>query len=303
MSRPTIGVALGGGGARGAAHIGVLKVLHEAGIRIDHLAGTSAGAVIGAMYAATLDPDWITDRFRKFIASSVFKDLGMDKLIENRDPHSAFEQIARKMKGQVVLAMSLHRTSIIRKARLEEAFRFLLPVQSFEELQIPLKVVATDLQSCQIVVHDKGNLVEAVVQSGTIPGYVEPTLDGDRLIVDGGVSMPLPTSELREKVDFLIGVDIRKRSLPPMKEINIYEIMMRSNMVTYLRLAQQMSEMSDFVIAPDVQSTNWSEFNRFDQLFDSGIKAANTSLPILKQEIRKRSGLMFALKQWVGHLY
>lgn len=300
MFRPTIGIALGGGGVRGAAHIGVLKVLHESGIPIDHIAGTSAGAVIGAMYAATLDPDWISDRFQKFINSDSFKELGMDKLVENRDPHSAFEQIAKRMKDQVVLAMSLHRTSIIRKNRLEDAFRFLIPVQSFAELKIPLKVVATDLHACETVIYSEGNLLEAVVRSGTIPGYVEPTQHQDKLIVDGGVSMPLPAQVLKGDVDLIIGVDIRKQSLPALEEVNIYEIMMRSNMVTYLKLAQQMSEISDFVIVPDVKSTNWSQFNRFNELFECGVKAAKNSLPDLTREIQKRSGWVFALKQWFG---
>ncbi len=298
MIFPRIGLALGGGGARGAAHIGALKVLHAEGISFDQVAGTSAGAVIGAMYGATRDPEWIEQRFRAFIESDVFKELGTDRLVENRDPHSAFEQIARKVKDQVVLAMSLHRSSIIRKDRLRDAFNFLIPVKTFEELQIPLKVVATDIQSATPVIYESGDLLEAVVQSGTIPGYVEPTKQEEKLIVDGGASMPLPTPVLKDTVDFLIGIDIRKRSIPPLEDVNIYEIMLRSDMVTYLNLTREMRRLADFVIDPDVKNLHWSRFDKFDELLNIGIQAAESSVKSLKKRIKQKSRLKFKFKHW-----
>ena len=224
MPRPIIGLALGGGGARGAAHVGALTILHQHKIPIHQIAGTSAGAVVGAMYAATLDPKWVEKRFREFIKSDIFRGLGTDR-IPNKpiSSSSAFNQVAKKLKDQMVLAMSLHRNSIIKKKRLKDTFKFLIPVKTFEELKIPLKVISTDLNTCKPVVYDSGDLIEAATRSASIPGYVEPTVANGQLLVDGGVSVPLPTTIIRNDVDLLIGIDIRRRGMKPLDEINIYE--------------------------------------------------------------------------------
>jgi len=299
MARPRIGLALGGGGARGAAHVGVLQVLHKNKIPIHQIAGTSAGSVVGAMYAATLDPDWIENRFREFIKSEAFKALGTDRLVgKQASSNSAFDQIAKKIKDQMVLAMSLHRNSIIKKSRLKDAFDFLIPVKSFSELQIPLKIIATDLNTCQHVVYESGDLVEAATRSGTIPGFVEPTEINGQLIVDGGASMPLPTAIIRDVVDVLIGIDIRRRGMKPLDEANIYEIMMRSDMSTYQNLINHYSSSADVLISPDVKDYLWSDFGQFDYFIDEGIQSGENAIMTIRRQISMRKGLNFRLKQW-----
>ncbi|MFQ6612193.1 MAG: patatin-like phospholipase family protein [Fidelibacterota bacterium] len=295
-----LGLALGGGGARGAAHIGALQILQRSKIQISEVAGTSAGAVIGAMYAATLDPEWIEKRFQEFLTDNAYRNLGTDRLIEDRDPHSVFDQIAKRVKDQVVLAMSLHRRSIIKKDRLREAFDFLIPVKTFEELQIPLTVVATDLQTCAPVLYQQGDLIEAAVQSGTIPGYIEPTEFDEQLIVDGGISMPLPTAVFSDSVDFILGIDISRKGVPKLERVNIYEIMMRADLSTYLNLARQLNQKADFIIEPEVRDYRWSRFDKFDELLEAGRRAAEDSIPGLKKEIRLKSGLWNSLKHWFG---
>jgi NTE family protein len=302
MPRPIIGLALGGGGARGAAHVGALTTLHQHKIPIHQIAGTSAGAVVGAMYAATLDPKWVEKRFREFIKSDLFRGLGTDR-ISNKptSSSSAFNQVAKKLKDQMVLAMSLHRNSIIKKKRLKDAFDFLIPVKTFEELKIPLKVISTDLNTCQPVVYDSGDLIEAATRSGTIPGFVEPTEVNGQLLVDGGVSVPLPTTIIRNDVDLLIGIDIRRRGMKPLDEINIYEIMMRSDMSTYQNLIKHFSRDADILISPDVKNYQWSDFDQFDYFFNEGIQSCENAILTIQRQINQRKGLSFRLKQWFGH--
>ena len=302
MPRPIIGLALGGGGARGAAHVGALTTLHQHKIPIHLIAGTSAGAVVGAMYAATLDPKWVEKRFREFIKSDIFRGLGTDR-IPNKpiSSSSAFNQVAKKLKDQIVLAMSLHRNSIIKKKRLKDAFDFLIPVKTFEELKIPLKVISTDLNTCKPVVYDSGDLIEAATRSGSIPGYVEPTVANGQLLVDGGVSVPLPTTIIRNDVDLLIGIDIRRRGMKPLDEINIYEIMMRSDMSTYQNLIKHFSRDADILISPDVKNYQWSDFDQFDYFFNEGIQSCENVILTIQRQINQRKGLSFRLKQWFGH--
>lgn len=293
-----LGLALGGGGARGAAHIGVLQSLHTSGIRIDKIAGTSAGAVVGAMYAATMDPDWIETRFREFLESAVFKALGTDRISVDSNKASVFNQIARKVRDQVILAMSLHRSALIRRNRLTAALEFLIPVRSFEDLKIPLSVVVTDLTTCKPVIYRQGELIKAVVRSATVPGYVEPTEENGSLLVDGSASIPLPTTLLKEETDLVVGVDIRRRGMGPLEEQNIYEIMMRSDQSTYQNLIVQYSLLADILIEPDVKNYLWSQFEKFDDFLNAGQIATAGMIPTIKSELRKRSGIGYRIKQW-----
>ena len=302
MSGPIIGLALGGGGARGAAHVGALQVLHDNQIPIHQIAGTSIGSVVGAMYAATLDPQWIENRFKEFIDSEEFRALGIKHLIDRpSSSSSAFNQVVKKIKDQIVLAMSLHQNSFIKKRRLKDAFKFLIPVATFDELQIPLKIIATDLNACEHVVYETGDLVEAATRSGSIPGFVEPTEIDHQLIVDGGASMSLPTTIIRKEVDILIGIDIRRKGMKPLQETNIYEIVMRSYMITYQNLIENCTKAADVLISPEVEDYQWSEFGKLDYFFNQGFTACENSMSLIRQEIKHKSSLKYRLKQWLGH--
>ena len=299
MKKKTIGLALGGGGARGAAHIGVLQVLHASGIRFDYITGTSAGAVIGAMYAATLDPEWIEQRFRDFIQSPEFEALGTGRMVEDRDPHSPFGQLAKKVRDQFVIVMSLNRSSIIKKEKFKAAMKFLIPVQEFEELRIPIDVTATDLHTGEIVVYSSGDLIEAVVQSGTIPGYIEPTLTEDKILVDGGVGLPNPVPLLKEKVDMSVAIDINKRIRKELTELNIYNILQRSEQITYNILTEHNVSEADVVIRPNVKGLHWSQFEEFDSILKNGQDAAEIMLPTVLLKMRKQQSWFARLKELV----
>ena len=296
MSKLKIGLALGGGGARGAAHIGVLKVLHKNGIVPDVIGGTSAGAAIGAMYAATQDPDWMDNRFREFMSSEVYKELGVERLQSDQSPESVIGQVAKFVQNKLVVAIALTRSSIIKKERLENAFDYLIPVKTFEELKIPLNVYATDLQFGETICYNSGDLIDAVTQSGSIPGFVEPTENNDKLIVDAGVSAPLPVRELEDKADFIIGVDI-SRGAPkkPIKKVNIVEIITRAERITSQYYTDMLSEKSDFLIRPDVLGLHWSEFNKYDILLENGITATTERIEELKKLIKYRKSLRYRL--------
>ena len=136
MTEPFLGLALGGGGARGAAHIGVLQELDKAEIKIDLIAGTSAGSIIGAMYAASNDPFWVESRFRKFMKSESFEGLRSGRMLDDRNPDSVLDQIAKKVKDHYIVMMGLNRESIVKKGPLRRAISFLVPVKNFDELKI-----------------------------------------------------------------------------------------------------------------------------------------------------------------------
>lgn len=296
MPKLKIGLALGGGGARGAAHIGVLKVLHNNDVIPDVIGGTSAGALVGAMYAATKDPEWVNKRFKEFLSSDAYKEMGVDRLQSDQNPESVIGQVTKFVQDKLVFAMTLTRTSIIKKDRLTKAFDYLIPVKTFEELKIPLNVYATDLHSGETICYNSGDLIDAVTQSGSIPGFVEPTKQEDKLIVDAGVSAPLPVCELKDKANFIIGVDI-SRGAPkePMKKVNIIEIITRAERITSQYYTDILAKESDFLIRPDVLGLHWSAFDKYDTLVDNGVKAAKDKIVELKDLIKYRKSLRYRL--------
>lgn len=300
MIQPFLGLALGGGGARGAAHIGVLQELHQGGVKIDTIAGTSAGSVIGAMYAATRDPFWVENRFRDFIKSKPFSGLRSKRLAKGGDPDSVFDQIAKKVSDQYVMMMSLKRRSIIKKDPLLKAIKFLLPVSTFKELKVPLKVISTDLNSCEDRIDDSGDLIEAVVRSCSIPGFVEPSELNNEIIVDGGVGMPIPVPAIKKECVFTLAIDISRYQLKPMKKVNMMEIIKRADMVTSLRLKARLSEEADFVISPNTMGLHWSDFDQFETLIEKGKDAARISLDQLKTSINQKQTIFSKMKEWLS---
>ena len=295
-----IGLGLGGGGARGLAHIGILEVLYENKIPLSIIAGTSAGAVVGAMFAATGDPAWIKDRFKQFFNHDVFNKLGTDRMIPASGQRSPLTQFAQKVRDRMIIALSMQRSSIVKKSRLKDALSYLIPVETFSELLVPLKVVATDLVSSDTVVYSEGDLVEAVVQSSSIPGYVEPTLKEDAVIIDGGIGMPNPVSLLADDADFLISVDIKKKLTRHKLDLNIYDILQRSEEVTHYKLSSDMAAKAHHVVRPKGMHYHWAEFNEMDSLVNKGKAAMEENVQQLRNEIKTYFSYFSRIKRWFG---
>jgi len=252
------------------------------------------------MYAATSDPFWIENQFRKFIDSRPFSGLHIKSILKDRNPDSVIDQITKKISNHYVLLMGLNRISIIKKERLKKAISFLIPCNRFEDLKIPLKIVSTDLNSGNDIISSSGDLIEAIVQSCSIPGFVEPTKINSSLIVDGGVSMPVPILALKNYCDFSLAIDISNYNLKPMKKINIIEILKRSEKITSLRLKSKLSKKADFLIRPDTFGLHWSDFGKFDELIESGKIVAKSNIKKLELAIEKKFSFIDRIKQWLS---
>jgi len=302
MSRKLrIGLALASGGARGAAHIGVLQVLHKNDIPIHSIAGSSVGAVIGALYAATLDPDWVEKRYREYLSSTRFREIGTHHLRKgSKGEDSFFDQLGRSVKDKLVITLALSRKGIVDRKRLVRSIEFLLPVREFSDLKIPLRVVVTDLNTGSELVFTSGDLVEAVVQSSSIPGFVSPLSKNEQVLADGGVTAPLPINCLSNSaLDFTIAVDIARREMESLGNFNLMELIARSEQVTSVKLSNELSKKADFVIKPDVAGAHWSEFHRIDEFIENGRAAALDALPFLKEQMNQRRRWTNFLRKWV----
>ena len=299
-----IGIALGGGGARGAAHIGVLQALESHGIGIDTIAGTSAGAVIGAMYAATLNSDWVRQHYLDFLNSGTFRTMGTHHLRRDTlEKDSFFQQIGRFVRDHLVISLAVHRHGIVDREKLTQSIRYLLPVSSFNELKIPLTITSTDLNSGKEIVTSSGDLVEAVVESSSIPGFIKPLEEKKRLIVDGAVAAPVPVKALLTyKNNVSIAVDIARRKMKPLQEFSLLELMSRVGQVTGVKLADELASQADVLIQPDVGEAHWSEFSRSEAFIIAGQEGAKAAIPKINKLLNERSGLRYRLRKSLGFI-
>ena len=285
--KSALGIALGGGGARGAAHIGVLQKIKEAGIKVDLVSGVSAGSVIAAMYAFSEDPFWIEDKFRKLWSRSDF--ISKNKMKSDNDASISFaESFKKKISDHYTAIHNLHKNSLVDTLELEEAIKTLLPITNFSELKIPLKVVATNLNNGEDVVYERGDLIGPLVQSCSIPGIFSPIIERNKVISDGGVGMPIPITVIKDICNFTIVIDIGQYELNGLDSSNAKSITKRANIITSNRLKSLLSLQADFVIKPDTLGKEWSDFNACEDLLIQGRKSAENIMNELMKSLKKK---------------
>ena len=280
-----IGLALGGGGARGACHIGVLKSLERRGIIPDIISGTSAGSMIGAMYASQASADIVEEKYTEHVNGEDFKDLGFRYIPNNEKDDSVFSQVFKQMKNQYILMVSSTRKSLVKNERLAKAANNLFESNQFDDLKIPLIVTATDLISGKPMLYKAGNVVDAVVKSSSIPGFVEPTYIGNRMLLDGGIVFPTPVPPLVGECDFIIAVNISKAFNTSEEPDNIFEITNRARDISTLHLNSYLLKQSDFVISPEHEDVHWSAFDRTEEFIENGYNAAESEMEKLLTQL------------------
>jgi NTE family protein len=297
LGRPTasrgVVLALGGGGARGLAHIGVLEVIEEAGIPVAGIAGTSAGAVIGAMWIALGSATAVGRRWREFLAADILKalpDVRLTPTVSTRD--NPLLLFARRLRQSAVVALALERTSVITRAQLAEGISFLLPDVTIESLATPFAAVATDFVTGEPVILRRGSLHAAVLASCAIPAIVPPVPLAGRYLTDGGTVADVPVAQARVLAPRpLVAVSVGEGwAADDPERITLVQAMMRATNMTHRALRDAQLAGADLVIAPEVAAVHWSEFARFDEAVAAGRAAAERSLPRLRALARQRRG-------------
>lgn len=294
-----IGIALGAGGARGMAHIGVLRILQSNHIPIEMIAGTSSGAVIGAMFAATKDPDWIQNRVRRFINSKAYKSVGLDQLKITEQPNaSIFQSAASYMKKKIIVNMANDRLGLLKQERLREVIDFMLPVKTFESLMIPFSCTTIDLNSGEEIICDSGNLIDALTASSTIPGFFPPIEKDGMLLSDGGISCPIPVQTLTEMgAKFIIAVNVGQKYFEQLNSPNLLQILGRAEQISTSRLGELKLKEVEFPIEPDTKGIYWAAFDRLDEIVLRGEEETQKQFMTLKRILMKKSGIRYRLKE------
>lgn len=285
-----VGVALGGGGARGLAHAGILKVLEEEDIPIYCISGASIGAVVGAMYAQNPDATAIIEQFKKTLDESFYDQLGLDYLKTNNAQEGSFlQQASKNIKRRIVINLAQSRTALLKENRLSQVLARLIEKGNIEDTKIPLAILATSLHTGEDVVFRTGEIITAITASSAIPGFLPPISHNEDLLTDGGVSCPVPVYPLHKMgANITIAVEICMREYPPLESPNAIEIISRAEMITSRNLARTIAETADVSVFPDTKDVLWSEFSRFEELIKAGMESAREKLPEIKQAIQRK---------------
>lgn len=289
--KPTIALALGGGGARGCAHIGVLKVLERAQIPIDFITGTSIGAVVGSIYATTLDVDKVEQRFQGFLKSEEYRKSGLD-LFKRKEPvENFFGQVAMNIRQRLVVNLAQSKLSLVGSHRLRVALDFLIPDGRIEQTQIPFYPVASNLLNGEQVIFQEGDLREVVCASASIPGFLPPHRINGYLLVDGSVVCPTPVLPARDLgADIVIAVDVSQNMNTNPKLNNVIDVIFQTQHMTARHYNSVMLRHADVVIRPNVGLVYWSEFKLLDYMIEEGERVAEAALEQIQQVVKRKGG-------------
>ena len=278
-----IGLALGGGGAKGFAHLPILEVFDELGIKPCCIAGTSIGAILGALYASGHSAREIVEMFQRLIAppNARFRDIVRSKdarkIFDLIDPHFSFRPQGL-LKGEKLLSFLYDQ----------------MQVSTFEELEIPLKVVATDFWRREQVVFDSGDLMSAVRASMALPYIFTPVADGDRVLVDGGLVNNVPHDLLSPKCDIRIAVDLMGENTTPRTKIpSPYEAIFHTYQVMMDAMAKEKlaNHPVDIYVRPPLIDIEILDFHKPWEIYEQ----ARTVKESFKRELER---LLSQRRRW-----
>jgi NTE family protein len=271
-----IGLVLSGGGAKGFAHIGVLKVIDELGLKIDYVAGTSMGAIIGALYASGYSGNQL---------DSIFKNLNFDDVISDNLPRDAKTFYERDNSEKYAVTLPFDKFKITLPSAIsggQNVYNLLtkltLPVSEihdFEKLPIPFFCIATDIETGEKVVLDKGNLAQAITASGAFPSLFRPVIIDGRIFIDGGVTDNYPIEELKARgVDKIIGVDVQDTLVTREELISAPDILLQINNYRTINEMKKKAQKTDVYIKPNIKEFSVISFSDGIRIVQSGEQAA-----------------------------
>ncbi|HOV69408.1 MAG TPA: patatin-like phospholipase family protein [Clostridia bacterium] len=255
MPYPKIGLALSGGASRGFAHIGVIQVLLENDIPIGCVAGCSMGSIIGAVWAT---------------GSDIYM----------------MEKYAYTINEKDIFDITVPRMGLMKGNKAYQIIRTLTKGKTFEEADIPLSLVATDIITARSVVLNSGLICDAVRASISIPGIFDPVERDGMLLVDGGVTERVPIKTIKTmKPDIIIAVDVGYRGFARKKPQNIFEVLMQSYEITDWEITRNMLKQADVVITPNVYEINPATLSDTRKCVAAGRVAAEAAIPEIKNRI------------------
>jgi len=292
-----VGLALGGGGARGLAHLGVLKALEEEKIPINAIAGTSMGSIVGGAYAQIADSHKLILMAHDLIEKldlkkgwTKFLSEEWDKSKERKE--SLLKGLGYFVRRRLIYFVGASRISLEPQEKLMDPLRIALKDEPIEEAKIPFVAVAIDLVSGRETAIKKGSMIEALYASSSIEGVFPPLRIDNQLLSDGGVASLVPVDAVRELgTNFVIGVSIPEVIRQEAKFVSGVEVILRADTLTREKLNNLMLKECDVVITPEVRAIHWANFGKLDECIHKGYEATQNKIKEIKEKMERRKSL------------
>ncbi|MDO6760517.1 patatin-like phospholipase family protein [Tamlana sp. 2_MG-2023] len=297
--KPKVGLVLSGGGAKGLAHIGALKVIDSLGVKVDYVAGTSMGAIIGGLYAAGYSGKQL---------DSLFQVINFDDLLSDELPRASKTFSERDNAEKYAVKLPFNNFSVKLPSAISKGHNtynlfsdLLMPVgdvDDFSKLPIPFFCVATNVENGMQVILNKGNLVQSIMASGALPSLYQPVIINDAVLVDGGVVNNYPVDELRDLgMDVVIGVDVQDGLADRERLTSAPDVLFQINNFRTISDMRQKVRRTDIYIKPNIMDFSVISFDEGQQIIDAGTEAALTKVKVLKKLPKhKPNGVKLPLK-------
>ena len=284
QEKPKVGLVLSGGGAKGLAHIGALKVIEDAEVKIDYVGGTSMGAIIGGLYAAGYSANQL---------DSIFRNTDLTELIQDNVPRSSKTFYEKDDSERYALTLPFDGFKVSFPAGIStgqdiynqfvQLLYHVRDVQDFNKLPIPFVCIATNIETGEPVILDNGYLPEAIMASGTLPSLFEPTQIDDKVLIDGGVVNNYPIDQVRNLgADIIIGVDVQHGLAKRESLASATDILLQINNYRTVKDMVKKSEETDIYIKPDINQYSVIDFDKTNEIIESGSQAAENLYNELK---------------------
>jgi len=268
-----IALVLGGGGARGISHLGVLKFLEEIKFNYDFIVGTSAGAIFGALYLKYNN----TEKVWKELRDNIFKDNNVTENLKKISYNNEKKSLLTDFKEKIYSAKVLFKEGIFDDKIMKESYEILFKdIKYIEELKGKIYMVSTDLLSGRDVVFSKGEIIPTLMATSAIPGIFPPVNYKGYYLIDGGSTQKLPTIIAKKLgADIIISVDVGGNLEKKVKKHPTgVKIMIRIEDIVSYKLYEISTKFSNLNIKPDVNKYKWYEFDKYEEIFNSGYIAA-----------------------------
>ena len=275
-ARPKIGLVLSGGGAKGLAHIGVLKVIDSLGIQVDYIAGTSMGAVVGGLYASGYTGNQL---------DSIFSKIDVDALLQDYTPRESKSFYEKRNDEIYALTLPFNNFKLGLPSGLSKGlYNFNLmsrltqhvsDVRDFDKLPIPFLCIATDVETGEQIVLDEGILAQAIIASGALPTLYNPVEINGRLLIDGGVVNNYPIEELKNRdVDFIIGIDVQAglKNREQLKDVTA--VLSQINNFSMIEKMEGKRSLTNIYIQPDIKGYSVVSFDKGQEIIKKGNEKA-----------------------------
>jgi NTE family protein len=289
--RPKVGLVLSGGGAKGLAHIGVLKVIDSLNIKVDYIAGTSMGAIVGGLYASGYNANQL---------ETIFSNIDVDALLQDYTPREAKSFYEKRNDEIYALILPFNKFKLGLPSGLSKGLynfnlislltKHVSNVRDFNQLPIPFLCIATDAETGEKVVLEKGILAQNMIASGALPTLYNPVEINGRLLIDGGVVDNYPIEELLAKgVDVVIGVDVQD-GLKSREELKgVTSLLSQINNFSMIEKMAQKQKATNIYIKPDIKGFSVVDFERGEAIIFKGKQKALEFVPVLLPYVNSKS--------------